>query len=77
MKKYSLLHLFPFLILTARALELKKQEDYKLVQMLWNMKKEMAHEKFSMDWAPSCKPVFFNLFQVAEPLKNFLSFGGT
>ena len=46
-----------YFTITARALELKKQEDYKLVQMLWNMKKEMAHEKFSMDWAPSCKPL--------------------
>jgi len=46
------------MLFLARALELKKQEDYKLVQMMWTMKKEMAHEKFSMDWAPSCNNYF-------------------
>ena len=34
---------------------MKKQEDYKLVQMLWTLKKEMAHQKFSMEWVPSCE----------------------
>jgi hypothetical protein len=47
------------MLFLARALELKKQEDYKLVQMMWTMKKEMVHEKFSMDWAPSCNNNFF------------------
>jgi hypothetical protein len=42
-------------VTSARALELKKQEDYKLVQMLWAMKKDMAHQKFSTEWVPSCK----------------------